>query len=793
MRITGSATSGLQFGFGTSNPSYFMDIFNNGGSNTDLFRVGNNSPAPNALVVTKAGNIGIGTATPSSTLSVASGAAIGSSYVTGVTAPANGLIVQGNVGIGTTTPGAQLHVSSTGFSTTGVRITVNDTASWTAANPFLIETQDGIARFKVSPTGTTYIAGNVGIGTATPTAALTVVGDTVASKIIEVHNNFAVGENVYTHSDTDFRGPAVNLLRSRGSQSAPTAVQSGDTFGYIGGGGYDGTGYFPAAQAVLKASENWSTSAHGTDYTFWTTNNGSINLQQQMVITNAGNVGIGTTAPWSRVQIVGSDTTAAHSALNVNNSASTSLLFVRNDGNVGIGTTTPGAQLHVSSTGFSTTGVRITVNPGGTSANSNPFLVEDSTGAHLFRVNATGTVFSASNYNCALAANCYVSNQAADLAELTAVVGSASDYQVGDLVRQSPGDQQKVEKTFGSYDSGAYGIVTDRGQFLGNNPNLQVGVNAVKVALVGYVKAKVSTRNGAVKPGDYLAASPRAGVAMKATTSGRVIGIAREPLDTTQDIGTIEILVQPTYFAGYTGLSATDTLTSAFSNITVDYSVLPPETRDFFLANIIQPFQALGIEIEQGLIKVAHLIANIVDTKLLRTDNIEVASPALDRSFMPVGASMALVENPAVKSTSEVFLSPKGKHPTGSWSVSDINDGSFYVYLSEPATENTEFTYWIIQKAKTDASLTPLPEPPLTVYDISSSPSPASSPPAVTTASPSPEASSTSTGALPEPSPTSTVEPSTVPSPTSSIFVSPTPTPSSPSTPEPTPTPNTTP
>lgn len=56
------------------------------------------------------GMLGIGTAAPMSALSVAGGAAVGSSYARLYPAPVNSLIVEGSVGIGTTTPQARLAV-----------------------------------------------------------------------------------------------------------------------------------------------------------------------------------------------------------------------------------------------------------------------------------------------------------------------------------------------------------------------------------------------------------------------------------------------------------------------------------------------------------------------------------------------------------------------------------------------------------------------------------------------------------------------------------------------------------
>jgi hypothetical protein len=407
---------------------------------------------------------------------------------------------------------------------------------------------------------------------------------------------------------------------------------------------------------------------------------------------------------------------------------------ITSTGLVGIGTSSPQAQLHVSSTGFSATGVRITINSGGTSASSNPFLIEDNAGNHLFRVNATGTVFTSSNYNCALAANCYVSNNPADLAELTAVVGQASQYEPGDLVRQSKTDAQKVEHTFGSYDSGVYGIVTDRGQFLGKPGNLTEGVDAVKVSLVGYVKVKVSASNGQIQPGDYLAAGPRPGIAMKATQPSRVIGIAREAFSNSGDTtGLIEILVQPTFWMGEGSAIATvDTgATQATGDITIDHSLLPPGTADFFLAYVAAPLKALGIQIGQGIVRVAHLVANVIDTKVLNTETVNSQSGTIH-----------------ILSTDQIQIQDRG---TGEIYCTWLDHGE-----------------WVKVKGVCDAvpsSVSPAESP-----SVSSSPTPsqhATSPSATSSASASPDPSQIST-----PSPTYSATPTSI-----IVSVSPTPSP----------------
>jgi len=68
------------------------------------------SPATEGLYVADTGNVGLGTLTPASKLTVSGNAAVGAAYAL-LAAPANGAIIEGNVGIGTDNPAAKIEVS----------------------------------------------------------------------------------------------------------------------------------------------------------------------------------------------------------------------------------------------------------------------------------------------------------------------------------------------------------------------------------------------------------------------------------------------------------------------------------------------------------------------------------------------------------------------------------------------------------------------------------------------------------------------------------------------------------
>jgi hypothetical protein len=153
--------------------------------------------------------------------------------------------------------------------------------------------------------------GRLSLGTSSPTNALTIVGDTVTSRELEIHNNFAVGEVLYSHSDTGFRAPTITLYKSKGSQLAPTAVANGNQLGYLQVGGYNGSGYVRGGIIQFNSEENWTTSTNAANIAFYTNPSGSSdNPLERMRITSTGTVGIGVTAPTASLEVATSTSNA---------------------------------------------------------------------------------------------------------------------------------------------------------------------------------------------------------------------------------------------------------------------------------------------------------------------------------------------------------------------------------------------------------------------------------------------------------------------------------------------------
>ena len=157
---------------------------------------------------------------------------------------------------------------------------------------------------QVSPTGSLDLR-SLTITALDPLISLSLIGDSGNAATIEIHNAFSVGEDIYTHSATAFRGPALNMYRSRGTQASPTTVSAGDALGYWNFGAYDTSAYAASFILTCLATETWTTGAHGTTMQIKNCLSGATSPSAAITINGdqANNVGIRLTSATAAVHL----------------------------------------------------------------------------------------------------------------------------------------------------------------------------------------------------------------------------------------------------------------------------------------------------------------------------------------------------------------------------------------------------------------------------------------------------------------------------------------------------------
>ncbi len=114
----------------------------------------------------------------------------------------------------------------------------------------------------------------------------------------------------------------ILLSSTRGTGASPSASLSGDNLGQFQWRGYGATSYAATKRASINgvAAENWTDTAQGTYFSFYTTPTGTTSTAEQMRLSAAGYLGIGTTGPAQRLDVAGaiaiSGTTAIDASRN---------------------------------------------------------------------------------------------------------------------------------------------------------------------------------------------------------------------------------------------------------------------------------------------------------------------------------------------------------------------------------------------------------------------------------------------------------------------------------------------
>lgn len=183
----------------------------------------------------------------------------------------------------------------TGDTNTGMWFPAADTVAWSTG---------GLERIRVDSSG------NVGVATPSPTLPLT-IGPSDLPAGVNISAAMITSENTGTNPVLSLRlcgstgNAGIGQFTSSGTAAAPTIVTSGRLLGSNNWYGFDGVNYILSSSIRAQVDTVPGVNDMPGRLTFLLRPAAGSALAERMRITNAGNVGIGTTAPDALLSVNG--------------------------------------------------------------------------------------------------------------------------------------------------------------------------------------------------------------------------------------------------------------------------------------------------------------------------------------------------------------------------------------------------------------------------------------------------------------------------------------------------------